>query len=146
MIFTLIYFLVLLEAMKITFSKCTTHHSPQNIKEDGAGSVTSYLATNLATTVREKSMSQFLNEMFSLSLPISYIENPIFRNFSSTYSVVSIKTLRETIFKLVEIVENKIRREMNETRDTIKHDGRTRNVTKLPRNLCIVHLKSFTDY
>jgi len=83
----------------------------------------SSIAWKLCTSPKEKAMYEYINIIVSLSLPISYIENPIFRSFSKHSVKFSLKTLRETIYKLVEIVETNISKELEDTRGAVMHDG-----------------------
>ena len=72
-------------------------------------------------------MYSYIKVITMLSLPVSQVEKASFREFSKHIEVLSIKSLKETIFSLLEIVEINIRIEMFDTRAALMHDGWTRN-------------------
>ena len=69
----------------------------------------------------------YLDFIISLSLPISYVENGIFRSFSRAEENISVKSFRSTLFEVVKLVEISIRNEMNGTKGSVMHDSWTNN-------------------
>ena len=80
-------------------------------------------------TEREKSMFLCLNLIVSQNLPVSIVEEPEFRAQAKYAVKFSRSTVRGVLLKLVEIVEEKIRLELKNTRGAIMYDGWTYNGT-----------------
>lgn len=87
---------------------------------DGSRCVSSYFDATMSTTAH-------LDVIVSLSFALSYDENMKFRAFGGYDETISVKAVKETIFKLVDIVEIAIRNEMKVKRGAIMHDGWTKN-------------------
>ncbi len=63
------------------------------------------------------------------SLPLTCMTNSEFRQLSKYNNAFSINTVKEVIYKLTEIVEQKISKEKKKTRGSILYDEWTRNGT-----------------
>lgn len=107
------------------YKMCTTEGTDCN----GNTAISKYFQSTLSATPRERAMFLFINVVISLSLPINYVENPVFREFGSVGVSISVKALRETLFKMVELVEMAIRTEMKSTHGAVMHDGWSTNGT-----------------
>lgn len=94
---------------------------------DGNTQMSKYFQSTLSATPRERAMFRFINVIIALSLPITYVENPVFREFASVGVNISMKALRETLFKMVELVEMAIRTDMKSTHGAVMHDGWSTN-------------------
>lgn len=90
---------------------------------DDPGSMTSYISSSLSASEREKIMYKYIDVIISLNLPLSIVDNSKFRSFVDSTVIVSSKAVRETLFKLVELVELAIQNDMKGTRGAIMHDG-----------------------
>ena len=74
-------------------------------------------------------MYSYIRYVVLRSQPISSVEDPGVRSFCKHDVEFSRKVFKETLFKLVELVEKAIRREMEETRGALLHDGWSYNST-----------------
>ena len=107
------------EEKLIEMYRSTQHNSRDTIE--------SYFSSTLSYKPREKAMNMYLDIIISLSLPISYVENRIFRSFSRAEENISAKSFRSTLFEVVKLVEISIRNEMNRTKGSVMHDSPTNN-------------------
>lgn len=85
--------------------------------------IQSYFETTLYTNPLEKTRIRYIYVFISLSLPISYVENDEFSEFSGIDVLLSVRSLRNTILKLVELVELAIRNDLKNTCVAVIHDG-----------------------
>ena len=91
--------------------------------------IPSNFRSGIGGSPREKAMYEYINLIVTLSLPISFIENETVRSFCKSDVRLSYRVLRDTIYKLVEIVETYIKDEMKDTRGAVMHDSWTNNST-----------------
>lgn len=75
-------------------------------------------------------MYRFINVIIELSLPITYVENAAFRDIGDIAVNISVKSFREKLFKMVELVENRVANYMKQTKGAVKYDGWTKNGTQ----------------
>lgn len=78
---------------------------------------------------REKAMYGYMRLIVLKNLPISFVADTEIRNFSKYGSVFCHRTFKEVLFKLVEIVECKIKDEMMKQKGAVMYDGWTNNST-----------------
>ena len=78
---------------------------------------------------RNKCMYSYLRMVVLKSLPLSIIEDKEFRTFSKYDISFSRKAVKSVIFKLYEIVEHKIKKEIASTKGAIMYDAWTKNQT-----------------
>jgi hypothetical protein len=107
------------------------HYS--NAKEEQkrkGGPLSDYFGLKAATP-KEKAVYGYLKFLVMKSLPVSYVEDPMVREFSKFGEhPVSRDTLTRTIIQLVELVEGKITKEMEDSpHGGLLHDGWTCNGT-----------------
>ena len=77
-------------------------------------------------TTRELAMNDFLRLIVLKNLPLSIVEDEEFRKFHRYSDVISKRLLKDTIFKLVDIVDRKLGEEMKAAgKGSILHDGWT---------------------
>jgi hypothetical protein len=99
------------------------------IKKNVGGTVVSHFRVKAATDM-EKLLFDLIRLVVELNLPLSTAEEPLMRSFSKHDVKIGTKTLRETIFKLVELVELRIKEELKSAPGgQIMYDGWTRNAT-----------------
>lgn len=77
----------------------------------------------------EKSMYAYMRLIVFKSAPLRYIADPEIREFSKHEDVFSITHFKETLFKLLEIVEESIRGELKGIMGALMQDGWTNNAT-----------------
>lgn len=75
------------------------------------GEVKSFFDYNSASA-RDKAIHDWIELMVMNSLPLSVVEDPLYRKFSKHDVEISSKTIKEVLFKLVELVEPKIAAEL----------------------------------
>ena len=68
-------------------------------------------------------MYSYLNLIISQSLPFSIVQEPEFRSLSKFDVAFCRQTLKKTILKLVEVVEQKIIHDLKGTQGYILYDG-----------------------
>lgn len=68
-------------------------------------------------------MYTYMKLIVQKSLPLNYVECPIFRAFSGSNIKFGVKLFKETLFKVVELVEKKIEEGMKGSRGYILYDG-----------------------
>ncbi len=76
-------------------------------------------------TDREKAMYGYLRLIVFKNLPIEYVTDKDVRSFSKYSAQFCLSTFKETLFKLVKIVEKKIELELNQVKGSITYDGWT---------------------
>lgn len=76
-------------------------------------------------TERERAMFAFVQLVVLRNIPVSAVEDTLYRDFSKFNVSICRKTFKEVLFNLVELVENKITAEMNTTKGAIMYDGWT---------------------
>jgi hypothetical protein len=76
---------------------------------------------------RERAMHAWIRLIVLRGIPVSYVEDPIFRSFSKYSDNISHKAVVRTIFQLVILVEQKVKDELAKTScGAIMHDAWTR--------------------
>ena len=91
-------------------------------RSTGLQSRLQYIPNASSASYREKAMYSYL-KLIVLKLPLSIIEDSTLRDFSKYSERFSVKTLKETIFKLVQLVEETITNEMKTTKGSLMLDG-----------------------
>eukprot|EP00171_Calliarthron_tuberculosum_P002931 IDg2931t1 len=102
-------------------------YSRRNEKRQFGPGASSAVLTS--ATKKEQAMHCMLRFIVLKSMPISYVEDPIVRSFSKLEQNFSIKFTKSVIFKLTELVEQRIARILASTMGAIVHDGWTSNGT-----------------
>lgn len=90
-----------------------------------------YFESTVSATKREKAMYRFINVITAMSLLDSYVEHDEFREFGSVDVKISIKTPRETVFRMVELVEVGVHNDMKRTRGAVDQQW-----CSLSRSIC----------
>ena len=67
----------------------------QNSSMSGQSSIKDHFCINLSSSPREQAMYSYIKAITMLSLPVSYMENASFREFSKHTEVLSVKSLKE---------------------------------------------------
>ncbi len=80
-------------------------------------------------TEHERAMHSYRPLINLKSLPLSHVTDQEFRNFSKHNIIFGVRTFKETMFKLVEIVEAKIKDEMTLAKGAVMYDEWTHNST-----------------
>ena len=84
-----------------------------------------YFAKNTRNE-REIAMYGYVRLLVVRNYPLASVEDEVVRDFSHSLEVLSIKTVREVIFQMAELVEESIRDELKHTPcGAIMHDGWT---------------------
>eukprot|EP00171_Calliarthron_tuberculosum_P000144 IDg144t1 len=78
-------------------------------------------------TQREKDLYAYLKIIIMRCLPVNNVWDPEFRDFSKCHSHFGVHFFKEILFKLTELVEQEIARDMQGTKGAIVHDGWTKN-------------------
>lgn len=81
-----------------------------------------YLVRKREPNTKEEAMHTYIQFIVDNCYPLAVVEKPSFRKINRFYTVVSRKTIRELIFKLVEVVERKLAAEMSLCKGAILHD------------------------
>ena len=77
-------------------------------------------------TAKELALNDYLHLIMLKNLPLSTIEDPEFRKFHRYNEKISRKVLKDTVFKLVDVVDKKLGDEMKLAgKGSILHDGWT---------------------
>ncbi len=74
-------------------------------------------SSSFAPNDREKAMFAYIRLVILSGMPVSIVKNNFKRNFSKFSHVFSTTLFQETFFKLMELVEARISREMRSTKD-----------------------------
>lgn len=83
------------------------------------------LTPHVHFTEREQAIFSFIQLIVLKNVPISAVEDNLYRSFCKYDVDLSRQTLKNVMFNLVELVENKITCEMTSTKGSIMHDGWT---------------------
>ena len=92
-------------------------------RSTGLESRSRYIPNALSASYREKTMYSYLKLIVLKSLPLSIIEDSTLQDFSNYSERFSVKTLKETIFKLVKLVEENVTNEKKTTKGSLMFDG-----------------------
>jgi hypothetical protein len=91
--------------------------------ESSQGQVREYFNYAAASPI-DHAVYNWIKLIVMKSLPLGIVEDPLYRQFSSSSVHVSTNTIKETIFALVELVEQKIALELHQARcGAIMHDA-----------------------